>query len=731
MPSHKLMIFYAFILCCVAVNAQQTYYVSPEGRDTNPGTQDAPFMTVAKAKRAVRKVNSQMTDNITVYLHDGVFELEDTLLFTPEDSGCNGYSVIYKAAPGSSPVISGGRKVSGWKKHEGRIFKAPFNYDKKLRQLTVNGKPARMARSKGYLQGAGGWGKFTIKGDEPWAMTAGSAQDGIRFDIPKNGGKKDQKIEVGLFRNAEDIELIAFQSTWTRQRAAVREIVKEGDQFIFKMQQPGFAFTQNQKWGAARYGGSKWQIVNAFELLDEPGEFYFDKQEKMLYYFPIWGEKTDNIYASVLEKLIVFEGNNTEQRVKNLTFDGITFSHNNFLLMDGGRSACSTIQATAMTVKFHKGGNWHETMYNMTRPMDGAIEAYNAEKVVFDNCRFEHLTGIGVNLINDSVDCSISNSVFEHITGSGVGIGHPQHYEIGDGDIFKEGIEGLCHGTVIHNNHFRDMAYEHIQCQAITTFFVADTTISHNDISGMPYSGMSIGWWWGNSGLPRPKNMKNISILNNRVTDVINVLTDGGAIYLLGDAPGSVAKGNYLSGAHTHHANGFHPDDSTSSWEITENVIEDIGRDWIHLWADGSRSNKVHRNFTNKDSRRLNGSDSYFANNIVEPDAPGWKSPRAREIIKNAGLLPPQKYRMENTFVIGEAKVNKVELAYAAAESGTYSMFVDGQFAQRLDITATGGWETDTGKLTLPLVLDKKSTVEFRSQPGDIGVNLTSIRFME
>ena len=83
------------------VNAAEpvTYYVSPTGSDSNPGTIDAPFQTITKARDVVRTVNSNMTGDIYVYLRGGNYNITSTITFGPQDSGTNGYRIYYHGIP--------------------------------------------------------------------------------------------------------------------------------------------------------------------------------------------------------------------------------------------------------------------------------------------------------------------------------------------------------------------------------------------------------------------------------------------------------------------------------------------------------------------------------------------------------------------------------------------------------------------------------------------------------
>ena len=90
-------------------------YVSPDGNDGNDGSEENPFATIGRAKEAVRtQIALGLTEDVTVYIRDGVYYLDETLAFTPLDSGTVDHNITYRTYPGESPVISGGRRLEGW-----------------------------------------------------------------------------------------------------------------------------------------------------------------------------------------------------------------------------------------------------------------------------------------------------------------------------------------------------------------------------------------------------------------------------------------------------------------------------------------------------------------------------------------------------------------------------------------------------------------------------------------
>ena len=112
------------------------FFVSPEGRDEwsggladpNPGRTDGPFRTLERARDAARAVGGREPrsngDPTTVYLRGGTYFLEQPFVLKPEDSGTEASPVTYAAYEGEKPVISGGRRIGGWQRAEGGLWKA-------------------------------------------------------------------------------------------------------------------------------------------------------------------------------------------------------------------------------------------------------------------------------------------------------------------------------------------------------------------------------------------------------------------------------------------------------------------------------------------------------------------------------------------------------------------------------------------------------------------------------
>ena len=227
--------------------------------------------------------------------------------------------MIYRPYLHETPVISGAAQVTGWTVYKGDIYKATLNRDTKLRSLIVNGVRAQMTSSKEITldpAAVATWGSYPVTGTEPWAQTSGTGFDGVRFS----------PAQAGVYANPSDVEL-DWRWAWCQNIADVRDMTSEDGFTVVKMQQPVGAIASKLRWCAL--GGTKgyvYTLRNAFELLGAPGDFYFNRSTKTLYYYSR-GENmaTATVFAPQSEGLIKVYGTSTSSRVRNLQFYGLTF----------------------------------------------------------------------------------------------------------------------------------------------------------------------------------------------------------------------------------------------------------------------------------------------------------------------------------------------------------------------------------------------------------------------
>jgi hypothetical protein len=654
-------IFAVTILTVSTHAANREFFVSPKGSDANPGTERKPFQTLAKAKDAVRAAIPKVSGDIIVTFADGTYPVTSTVVFGPEDSATGTNRIIYRAAAGAKPVLSGGVPVTGWKPFKDGIWQAALNRDQKLRALYVNDRRAVMSHSKTKIQARGGWGNYTVTaGQAPWAWQSGRAADGIRYnlsDLPQ------------IVRNPTDVE-IENETTWNANFVGVREITTEGGQYVFKLQQPYGAIAQQIGWGAGLTLDSQQIIHNAFELLNQPGEFYFDRAAQTVYYIPRPGEdmKTAKVIAPVTETLIKLEGQALKKPVRNLTFEGLTFAYTDYNLLDvAGSHGAATLQ-TATIYKAFANPNWHLDVYRAFDVFPGAIEGDAVEGLEFIRNTVSHTGCEGIVLCNDISDSRVEGNVFRDTGGGAISLGHPQHvYENDTPDLknpagvgiehekYPAGTEAAPRRVLIANNFLLDDAALFPGHTVITVFFANSVTVAHNWIPSSPYSGINFGWGWCDfDGSPvavhpqwgvgqRPAVLPgkpttvagNNRIHANRVEDTVSVLHDAGGIYTLGNQPGMVMDCNYVRRSEK----AMYTDEGSVGIISRSNVVQSPY--YMAHWADNfgrKHDILVDHYFVTEDKFTVQAPGCKLINTVV-CQAGHWP-PDAQAIIDESGLEP-------------------------------------------------------------------------------------------
>jgi hypothetical protein len=560
-------------LCFSAVAATQaSFYVAPDGDDSNSGSEGAPFKTITAARDAVRAINSSMSGDIHVILRGGTHMVSSPITLRPQDGGKSGYRVYYKAYPGETPVISGAIKVTGWTQHSTTIYKATLDRSTKLRYLYVNEQRAQMTNKK--VTARGGQGTYAVtSGQALWAWASGSKSDGVKYntaDVPAIAGNRD------------DLEIVNG-TTWNENIACVRDVVTTSDNFrALMLQQPYGAVTQTPGWGAAFTTTGNHTIYNAFEFLNAPGQFFFDKTTQTLYYYPRSGENmaTADVYVPVVEKLFDIAGTSTTNRVENITFQGITFAHTDFNLFSiGNSSGKTTCQGANGYIAFNGDISWHTTNYEILDVNPGMITVTGSKSIDVIGNILKHAGADGINMANDVVDCSIVGNFITDITSSGITIGHPQHIAIGDGGTrakYPAGVEGICKNITISNNLLYDIstAPGFGGCAAITVYYTESAIITYNHVEQTAYNGIHLGWGW--KEFKSSTTAKNNTISFNRVINALRRLHDSGGIYTIGQNPDSDINQNYIRGipaATSGPTYGLHIDEGSAYMTVDDNIL--------------------------------------------------------------------------------------------------------------------------------------------------------------
>ncbi len=605
---------------------QATFYVSPTGNDSNPGTITEPFLTITAAQTAVRALSTSMTGNIVVYLRAGVYPLSAPLTFDVQDSGTNGFNVIYEAYNNEVPVISGGIPVTGWTQVSGNIYSAPLSRSTKLRSLFVNGVRATMTKS-GPVQGYGNESVFTIPSNASYSIggATGSFPDDVQFSEPA----------VGFYANPADIELVQGY-TFNASIYTVRGIANVGGNPDFQLQQPYGAIGANVPLGGLQPSGA-FEIQNAYELLNTPGQFYFNRTTQTLYYYSR-GENmaTAQVIAPTTEGLIQIHGASNTDRVTNLQFIGITFAYDHWQMYNvAGSYGMVALQSTAGEVKFAGSQVWAGDLWNDTEVPQASVDVQNASGVVFQGDTFEHLSsGTALGFTDDVVNSTILGNAFVDLSGNSVNVGNQQNAYPNTSLLYPPGLWGVCTNNTVQDNLIRFPNQLYYQFEGISAAYVNGLQILHNDISGTGYDNITLGWGW--TATPSSTSAGNNTVSYNRADRSNQIINqDGGSMYFLGQQPNTTISNNYISNG----GSALYEDAGSAYLTIENNVISNEA--WLYVSDPSDNNITVENNYYNTNVNIIYSSNNITVTNNTYQTTFGAA---AQAIISAAGLESAYQY---------------------------------------------------------------------------------------
>ena len=542
-----------------ARGAGLTVYVKPGGGAGGSGTRSDPYRSLAAARDALRPKLAAMTADAHVVLEDGTYTLAAPLTLTAADSGTGGHTVSYEAAPGAHPVISGGMQISGWSRASGNAWSVAVPADLQLRQLYVDGRRAQIAQ-----------------GALPVTLTRTAT------------GYEASSDALDSWRNPSGIELVypSGPSNWTESRCRIASVAGRD----ITMAQPCWDNTTKRTTAGTALAisgfnqplGPRYLATNAYELLTKPGQWYLDRTANRLYYIPLAGQdmRAATVIAPRLQTLIDGAGTATAP-IHDIAFRGLTFSYATWLEPSSGNGYSAFQAGTFLSGKdaYRNQGACDSTKascpYAAYDQIPGNVSFHNDQRIAFDGNTFTHLGAAGLALGDGSQHDVVAGNAFTDTSGSGL--------TIGGVDEPLAGGARLVSGNQVHDNYFHAVAAEYQDSAALFVGYAQYTTIAHNQIDDVPYSGISIGWGGWRERFPYLGPLSNYShgnvISQNLIFDHMQTLVDGGGIYSNGIEGSSMADGEQIVGNVV--LNQVHP-----SWSIyTDNGSQFVRVESNVVWG--------------------------------------------------------------------------------------------------------------------------------------------------
>jgi hypothetical protein len=529
-------------------------YVAPDGRDTwsgrraavNANGTDGPLATVAAAQRLLRKMRAAQPNHEgpwIVSLRGGVYELTEPLTFTPEDSGTETSPVIYQAYGSERPILSGGRRITGWQQDSQERWVADLADVKagqwSFTQLFVNDQRRFRPRlpEQGYYKIA--------RKVEPSAKANGKGHDRFGF----NAGEIQSD-----WQNLNDVEVIGFH-LWAASRLAIAE-VNDTDHHVTLQ-----GHTTGTSYWAEFSAGHRYLVENVKEALKQPGQWYLDKPTGRLTYMPRDGETWANtsVMAPHLKNLLLLHGD-VENRswVQHIQFRGLTFAHANWTMTQAGQS-------------------FPQAEINL----GAAIAAMGARHCLFDNCAVRHVGEYAMGFGPGCRDNRITGCELVDLGAGGIKVGSALPTGWGNTLGAPKDEEALVSHHTIEDCLIAHAGRLHPAAIGVWVGHSPYNVIRHNDVYDLYYSAFSLGWVWGYS----PSQAHHNEVAFNHAHHIgQRVLSDMGCIYTLGISPGTTIHDNHFHDVISFDYGGWglYTDEGSTGVVMTNNLVYRCSRGGFH-----------------------------------------------------------------------------------------------------------------------------------------------------
>ncbi len=527
-----------------------TVYVATNGKSDADGTEKKPFANVEVARDALREIDKSKLNGITVFVKAGEYKLDETLVFTKEDSGSEDCPITYIAEDGA--YLCGGISFGAdtFEKAAGdTLSRFPDEVQDKLVMLDLKDygytteQMNRLLTNGSYIDVAP---MITVNGAEFTLARYPNASDGyveiVSGDLLDKDGnvtlndgngsgasKPDAPVSCQIFYGDEHMERVLswgdtseifvfgrYKFLWCSDNTRVGSFDTDEAKMYC-----GFSGGYPPCEGGILY----WYNIPA--ELDAPGEYYVDR-DMVLYYYPEENFETSRFTMATLDDNLV-----------EINADWFTFDN-----------------------------------FNVETGREDAI-VVNANHVTIQNCLVQNVLGSGIiargdnNYIYSNEVCFVGDS---GISGS-----------CGDSSTLTRG------NTVVCNNLVHHWAQHHVMAGSIG-MGGCGATVCHNEAHTSNSRSM------GASG--------NYSVTEyNYIHDCGYLFADGGAMGPGGgNGYGCVYRYNLIENVGTTEfpkllhigIHGFTVDCDSSGYEFYGNIVNGVTGSGFGV--SGGRDNNMHNN---------------------------------------------------------------------------------------------------------------------------------------
>ncbi|NPA35576.1 MAG: right-handed parallel beta-helix repeat-containing protein [Chlorobi bacterium] len=521
--------------------AEKEIFVSMKGNDSNDGSLNSPVATIS---RAVELAGNVQEDKVTIRLLSGVYDLKETVTIS-------NFRKDLTIAPqaGESVNITGGVRISGFRPVKKKLkgyHKLKKDVRKKvmyvdLKKFGIANPPGIKPRGFGFKIKPAGLMLFF--NNEPMTIARWPNEGWTRTgDTPKklNGkGFKYIEEEPGTWENTGDIWMHGYWKwDWADARVKIDKIDPKKKEITISDPQSRYPYHKDRRY----------YVYNVLEELDSPGEWFLDKEENILYFYPPSDIKNAEMYVSLMtEPLFRIE------HCRNVTVKDVVLEYTNGagIIITGG-----------------SGNKIQDCVIRNIGTVAASIGKMEAESKLYNEPLYDGDAGTN----NGVLDCEI--------------------YNCGEGGIILGGGDRKTltpSGNYVENTRIYKASQWVRTYRAGIFMYGVGNMVRHCEISELPHTAI---FFRGNDQTVEYNNIYNVCMET----------ADAGAIYNGRDwtQRGHLIRYNYihnLHGVETHGSfndvMGVYLDDFSSGTIVYGNIFYKAGR---NILIGGGRDNIVENN---------------------------------------------------------------------------------------------------------------------------------------
>lgn len=317
------------LLLASAASAAADFHVAPDGSDEDPGTAEEPFRSLERARKVVRTLKDREglpSGGITVWLHGGQYLRQGTFRLGRQDSGREGAPVVYRAAPGEHPRITGGPVVPASRvspvKDPQMLARLPRECRERVRVVDLGelGLADVAGPWPDRFRGYAGWPELFC-GDRPMALARWPNEGWAEIEkvIDRGDGKpgvfRYEGERPGRWKDADRVYLNGY---WAKKW--YDECIRAGE---IDAENRTVTLAAPHHYGLdASHGAGLFYAMNLPEELDRPGEYVIDPEKDRIYFLPP-EEAGGRPALSAVEAPLVEIENASHLRLRGLTFERV------------------------------------------------------------------------------------------------------------------------------------------------------------------------------------------------------------------------------------------------------------------------------------------------------------------------------------------------------------------------------------------------------------------------